>query len=408
MTGQSALSLGVVSPFSKQQPAGVPVSERMLPEYFQDADYQTFMVGKWHLGFKQPVFRPNNRGFEHFYGHLTGGVGYWDHVHGGGLDWQRNGTTLREQGYTTHLMRDEYLRLIRERDAQRPFFLYIAFNAPHLPGEAPQFALEAYQELPNTNRRLHAAMVSEMDEAIGALMEALREQHLLANTLIWFMSDNGGLNPLTFQPALRSFATLLDRLFGERSVPVRFLEFLRVNALYGGADNQPLRGGKQTVYEGGTRVPSFVYWAGTLTTAIVSDVVTASDVLPTLLSATDLPPATKAIAGLDRWPVILGRSEARASDYLITGFDGEAIIRYPWKLIVPNATEPELYQIDQDPAEQFDLAVEHPELTQRLQLALTAAPRAEPLNLPLWRVLGDPDFFGGIEDRPPWSEWQPE
>jgi arylsulfatase A-like enzyme len=165
-----------------------------MPEYFRDAGYQTFLVGKWHLGFREPAYRPTSRGFDHFYGHLTGGIGFWDHVHGGGLDWQRNGETLREEGYSTHLMAAEIDRLIAQRDPSKPMFLYAAFNAPHLPNEAPEETIAQYAHINDPNRRVHAAMVSELDAAIGQLLATLDEQGMLENTLVWFMSDNGGLN----------------------------------------------------------------------------------------------------------------------------------------------------------------------------------------------------------------------
>ena len=261
MSGVSAISLGVLSPFSKLQPAGLPISRRLLPQYFQNAGYQTLMVGKWHLGFRQSQFHPNARGFDHFYGHVTGGIGYWDHVHGGGLDWQRNGATLREDGYSTHLLRDEAIRMIEARDADKPVFLYLAFNAPHLPGEAPEYALSPYAGLVDHDRRLHAGMVSEMDAAIGALLLTLEKHDLADNTLIWFMSDNGGLNPSAFPPAAVSVMSTLDSWFEERELPLRALEFARVNVLRGAADNAPLRGGKQNVYEGGIRVPALGFLA---------------------------------------------------------------------------------------------------------------------------------------------------
>lgn len=122
MTSRNNQSLGVYSPMSKLIPTGLPLSEKIMPEYFKEAGYQTFMVGKWHLGFRQEAYRPNARGFDYFYGNLTGGIGYWDHIHGGGLDWQRNGKSLREEGYATHLQAADIEQLIEQRDQSTPFF----------------------------------------------------------------------------------------------------------------------------------------------------------------------------------------------------------------------------------------------------------------------------------------------
>ncbi len=142
------------------------------------------MVGKWHLGHATTAMLPMARGFESVYGHYTGGVGYWDHVHGGGLDWHRDGVALRQEGYATHLQADEAVRLIRERDASRPLFLYTAFSAPHLPNEAPPEAVARYAHIDNENRRIHAAMVDELDRAIGRMVAALEEQQMLDDTMI--------------------------------------------------------------------------------------------------------------------------------------------------------------------------------------------------------------------------------
>lgn len=404
MTGRSAVSLGVVAPFSKHQPAGLPRSHRVLPEYLKDAGYQTLLVGKWHLGFRQRQYTPNARGFDHFYGHVTGGIGYWDHVHGGGLDWQRNGVTVREDGYATHLMRDEAVKLIRERDRERPFFLYLAFNAPHLPGEAPADSLAPYDHIENSDRRLHAGMVTELDDAIGAVRDVMLEQGITDSTLIWFMSDNGGLNPSTFPPIAVQYMSVLDDWLGARELPLRALEFARVNMLRGGADNHPLRGGKQTVYEGGIRVPSIIYWPGTLSPGVQAGMVTALDVLPTLLSAANLTPDAANLMGEDQWPALASGTTTKTTSYYATAFGNEAIVQFPWKLIETGSGDPQLYRLNEDPLEQRNLAGELPDQLQELQLALATVERGEPLNLPVWRVVSDPDFFGGAVDRPPWSE----
>lgn len=404
MTSQSAISLGVISPFSKQQPAGVPESYPFLPTFFQNADYQTFMVGKWHLGFRAPQFLPTARGFDHFYGHLTGGIGYWDHVHGGGLDWQRNGKTLREQGYSTHLMRDEAIRVIENREQDRPFFLYLAFNAPHLPGEAPEASMALYSELSNRDRQLHSAMVSEMDTAIGAIMQSLRNQGLIEDTLVWFLSDNGGLNPSFAPQGIKRVMTFLDDLYGEQELPLQILEFVRVNMLHGAGDNSPLRAGKQSVYEGGIRVPALVSWPGVLPSTRYTGVVTALDVLPTLLSATGIPAKENDFVGQDRWYSLKASVASSGSRYHVIGLDGEALVSFPWKLVIRNDDSLSLYNLKDDPTESRDVASLHAAQVERLRAAIAATPRAEPINLAVWKLIGDPDFFGGEEDRPPWTD----
>jgi arylsulfatase A-like enzyme len=197
MTGRSPTRLGVVQPISKNSREGLPLEERVLPEFLAAAGYQTVMAGKWHLGHASRGYLPLARGFEQFYGHVTGGIGYWDKVHGGGYDWQRNGVTLREDGYSTRLIAEEAVRLIRERDPERPLFLYASFNAPHMPNEAPPETIERYAHVENPFRRLHAAMVTELDTGVGEIVDALEGEGLRENTLLFFMSDNGGLKDLS-------------------------------------------------------------------------------------------------------------------------------------------------------------------------------------------------------------------
>lgn len=409
LTGKSSQALGIYSPLSKLNPTGLPLTEKLMPEYFRDAGYQTFLVGKWHLGFREPAYRPTARGFDHFYGHLTGGIGFWDHVHGGGLDWQRNGETLREEGYSTHLMADEIDRLIARRDPSKPMFLYAAFNAPHLPNEAPEENIAQYAHIDDPNRRVHAAMVSELDAAIGQLMATLDEQGMLENTLVWFMSDNGGLNPAANSEAMVRWSRRLEDWFG-RPLPFTLLEFVRTNALDGGSDNTPLRKGKKSIYEGGARVPSVIYWKGGVSPSLSSQMVTVRDVLPTLLEAVSVPGGDGSIEsvadfhGANQWLSMISGVPKQAPDYLINAADGEALYRYPWKLLALKSGDIELYRLDNDPTESVDLSTAQPEKMAELQQALDEYPRGESVHVPLWRSMMDIDFFGGEEDRAPWSE----
>ncbi|MDB3967144.1 sulfatase-like hydrolase/transferase, partial [Porticoccaceae bacterium] len=106
MTGKSPRKLGISRAIAKNQQLGLGLDERIMPQYLNQLGYQSLMVGKWHLGNYTPAYAPPARGFGHFYGFLSGGIGYWDHNHGGGHDWQRNGKTVREEGYATHLLGD--------------------------------------------------------------------------------------------------------------------------------------------------------------------------------------------------------------------------------------------------------------------------------------------------------------
>jgi len=401
MTGKSPQRLGIYRQFAKNAVSGLPVKELTLADHLKRVGYQTWLVGKWHLGHARQAFHPNARGFDHFYGHVTGGVGYWDHVHGGGLDWQRNGTTLRETGYSTHLLADEALSLIQNRDQARPFFLYASFNAPHLPNEAPNESLAAYADIESPLRRVHAAMVTELDGAIGRLVGALRQSGELDNTLIWFMSDNGGLNRDAGLGFVEVSETLQD-WFGV-PLPITVLEFIRTNALDGGSDNTPLRFGKGSVYEGGVRVPSVVYWPDRLDPHHTDSMMTVQDVLPTVLAAggIDIPAD---LDGQNLWPVLTQQDTLNPVDYVTMGQSGaQAYYSWPWKLITDGESY-RLYHLESDPLESADLALQHPKRVDDLRQRLLTAPRAESRHIPIYKVMWDPDFFGGEENRPPWAD----
>ncbi|MEO1048468.1 MAG: arylsulfatase [Pseudomonadota bacterium] len=407
MTGKSPMRLGVFAPLSKLNPTGLPLEEKTLADRLKSADYQTALVGKWHLGPRNLAYHPNNRGFDHFFGHLTGGIGYYDKVHGGGYDWQRNGLTVRDDRYATHLIADEAIRLIEARDAERPLFLYAAFGAPHLPNEAPDVAIEAYGEIANPNRRAHAAMVSELDTAIGRIHAALVEQGLDENTLIWFLSDNGGLYPSNPARHLPDFLTgpVAANLLSVEMTP-RFLEFVTTNLRDGAADNRPFAGGKQTVAEGGVRVPSFVRWPGQFAPQGYNHMVTVQDIAPTLLAVAGEPIADLSFDGRNVWSALSTGTPAATKDYVVatrTLSQSDALYRYPYKLI-EDAQGQRLYNLDNDPLETKDLSANEPDTVARLSKALAAFPKGENVAIPLQQVVNDPDFFGGVEDREPWAE----
>jgi arylsulfatase A-like enzyme len=403
MTGKSPMRLGINRPISKNQQLGLPLEETILPQYLARAGYQSLMVGKWHLGHYTPDQFPQARGFEHFYGQLTGGIGYWDHNHGGGHDWQRNGTTLREEGYSTQLIADEVIRVLAERDQSRPTFFYVAFNAPHLPNEAPDEIVSEYAKIENEKRRAHAGMVSVLDREIGRVIAAFESEGMLENTIVIFSSDNGGLVRDAVPPGVQKFADLLVSVFG-RPVPIAGLEFLVSNVDDGGSDNSPLPRGKGSVAEGGSRVPAAIWWPGRLEDGIHHDFMTISDVLPTLLDAIghgDSIPDD--LDGRSQWAALRGDSKgSETRDYVVSGYVGMALYRAPWKLIDPES--PRLYHIFNDPREEKDVASEHPAIVEALVAAANAWPRGPHSELSMLDILLDPDSFGGPEDREPWAD----
>jgi arylsulfatase A-like enzyme len=405
LTGEWAIRLGVLRPLSKNAPRGLPLDRRTLAQHLKTAGYQTALVGKWHLGYLERAYNPNARGFDSYYGHVTGGIGYWDHVHGGGYDWQRDGATLREDGYTTHLIAAEAERVISERDPEKPLFLMVAFNAPHLPNEAPPDALARAAHIADPRRRAHAAMIGEMDRGIGGIVGALEREGMADDTIVWFMSDNGGLNPDTVpRPYVRIVETA-KRWLGE-PLPTRILRFMQMNVEEGGADNAPFRMGKQSIYEGGVRVPALAVWPGRIPAARVTQRVTVADVMPTLLEAAGVPADAAAHSdGAPRLDLLEGNdSPAPAPDFVTIAQDGTAFYRGDWKLIALASGGTELYDLAADPTESTDLAGSEGARVAEFSEALAAVPRGEDVGLPLWRIIWDPDEFGGEERGPPMAE----
>jgi arylsulfatase A-like enzyme len=177
MTGRYPMRYGlqvdVVRPNAKY---GLSLEERMLPQALREAGYATRMVGKWHLGSFEERYRPLARGFDHHYGHLLGAIDYFTHLRDRKPDWYRDGKPLIEEGYSTELLGAEAVKIIRDHDAAKPLFLYVAFNATHAPLQAPASYLEPYKDLPDPERRLKAAMTAAMDQQIGRIADAIEKE----------------------------------------------------------------------------------------------------------------------------------------------------------------------------------------------------------------------------------------
>ncbi len=349
LTGRIPLRLGVDRPIEMQ--GGLPTRERLLPEVLREAGYRTAIAGKWHLGLHHVRYHPHNRGFESAYGHLGPAVDYWTHIFEGGLDWHRDGKALDEDGYSTELIGKEAERVIRGRGDGNPFFLYVAFNAPHTPLQAPEAAVERYGALRNPNRRVYAAVVSEMDRAVGGIIEALDEEGLLPSTLVVFASDNGG-------------------------------------AVRMGAENAPLRDGKGGAFEGGIRVPALVWMPDRIEGGgTFSQMMTVTDWLPTLAAAAGIEGgADQATDGIDMWPALAeGATAERTEPYVVGVFGNFAVIDGDWKYVkaVPRrGTEAAeyLFRLDLDPEESNDLAASSPQRLEAMRAQLEAFPRAQTVS----------------------------
>ena len=377
MTGRDPMRLGVaygvIMPWDN---IGVNPAEHFMPESFGAAGYQTAMVGKWHLGHAQMTYHPNERGFEHFYGHLHTEVGFYPpFANVGGKDFQVNGVTADDEGYETYLLADEVSRYIRERDTQKPFFIYMPFIAPHTPLDAPAELQEKYKDIDTdlpparsnqtdstrriskmlmreSARPMYAAVVDGMDQAIGQVLNTLDEEGLSDNTIVLFFSDNGG--------AAYS---------------------------YGGADNAPLRGGKGETFEGGIRVVSLMRWPEKLQGGQIFDqVMTVMDVFPTLADAAGVDPLnTFEFDGSSLWPSISeGTTHTRedmimfASEIPIYGSFKLTAFDDTWKLVQEMEQDPlsttvtnYLFKIADDPNEYNNLAAEYPDIVVSMSKAIS-------------------------------------
>lgn len=361
MTGRYPMRLGlqcgVVRPWAKH---GLPLDEQTLPSVLAEAGYTTAICGKWHLGHVSPDYLPTRRGFDHQYGHYNGALDYFTHIRDGGHDWHRDDKPNYDEGYATNLIGEAAAQIVAEHDKSKPLFLYVPFNAPHTPLQAPEEYIRRYADMPNKQRRIYAAMVTCMDDAIGRIVNALDvNDYPEGRTLIFFCSDNGGIP--------------------------RF------------GSNRELRAGKGTLYEGGVRVPAVMVWKDRLRAgSVVREPLHIVDLYPTLIRLAGVRhEQSKQLDGKDAWPTI-GSGRPSPHEFILhnwTPFHG-AIRQGDWKLVHnghvgANITEPpaketwELFNIRHDPSEKNDLSDEQPEVMTQLQekLAELAKTAVEP-NIP--------------------------
>jgi arylsulfatase A-like enzyme len=316
---------------------GLPLDQPTLAERLKAAGYVTGMVGKWHVGYK-PELTPPKRGFDEFYGFLSGAHNY---LPGGRRSELRRGmeTITGEKEYLTDAFGREAVAFIQKNKA-RPFFLYLPFNAVHSPLEAGEQHLKRVEGIADPKRRTYAAMTVAMDDAVGRVLETLRREGLEENTLIFFLSDNGGPTPQTT------------------------------------SSNAPLRGYKGQVWEGGIRIPFMVQWKGKVPAGTVSsDPVISLDIVPTVLAAAGKPasPDDK-FDGVDLLPHLSGEKSGLPHDVLYWRFHAKQAIRSgDWKLVKEQRQGRwELYNLADDIGETKDLAERMPEKVKELERAWQA------------------------------------
>ncbi len=329
MTGRMPHTIGSQFNLADYTKQGVPTQETFFSNVLQNAGYKTGIVGKWHLG-NEPQYRPNQRGFDYFYGMLGGGHVYHtkDFVSAKGFDpkntnvWEyktplmENNEFASEKGYEknlyiTDMLTDAGIGFIeRESTKKQPFFLLMSYNAPHTPEEAKAEDEQALKEIlgdkaaKDPMRLTYTAMVYGVDRGVERIVKTLKEKNLYDNTLIVFLSDNGG----------------------------------RLNSA--NARNTPLRAGKTSTYEGGIRVPMFWHWPqGKLPGTNYKHVVSSLDLYPTLIAlAGATPPTGKQLDGKNILADVRTNKNTRETEPLFfmmhqpdTGNNQAAVVLNNWK-----------------------------------------------------------------------------
>jgi arylsulfatase A-like enzyme len=335
---------------SPEMTLGMDLREVMISQPLRDAGYATGVVGKWDGG-RARRFLPLQRGFDTYYGFANTGIDYWTHERYGVPSLFRGNDRIKEEGYATDLFRREALQFI-ERNKDRPFFLYVPFNAPHGASsltdrgvQAPDEAIRLYPDKdPMARRTKYMACVTHMDRAIGAMLDLLKKHGLEEETLVIFHSDNGGSGP---------------------------------------ADNSPLRGHKSQMFEGGFRVPCIVRGPGKVPAGTTSDAFLSSlEVFPTLVAAAGAKlPEGVILDGFDMLPVLQGtRRTSRIEMFWERRLDRAARVGpYKW---VESAAGGGLFDLSHDLSEKNDLSRSKPQVLEDVKARFaawrTAMDQAEP------------------------------
>ena len=340
LMGRPASRFGILAPIAGRSELSLPLGKPTLASFLRDTGYETALIGKWHLGLK-PEVGPRQYGFDHSYGYLHGQIDQFSHIYkNGDRTWHRDEKFIDEKGHATDLMAGEAIRMIQAGDKSKPFFLYVSFSVPHYPLQEEEKWVKPYESrIANKSRRLYAASMTHMDDALGRILRALEEKNLATETLVVFMSDNG---------AQENWMVTEGEYEGRHGPNDRL------------GDNLPFRGWKGSCYEGGIRVPALFYKPGALAPCQVNLPFHVIDLVPTLadFAQAKVPPSMEA-EGIDIRPALTGKFlPVERTLYWNTG--GQlAVRRGDWKLIHngPSLTEgtDELYNIAEDPYEKKNL-----------------------------------------------------
>lgn len=389
MTGRYPIRFGLArAVIPPQRDFGLPVRETTLGEVLKRLGYKRRGVfGKWHLGHRRSKWHPLKQGFTRFHGHYNGAIDYFRLTRENERDWHTDYETSTQQGYATDLIAAAAAEFIQEAAREdAPYFCYVPFNAPHSPFQAPADAIEKFggqaedgkSGRKKRNRVIYQAMVWQMDQGIGRILDAVRESGEAHNTLVLFFSDNGGVG-------------------GLRDL------------------NTPLRGSKLTVYEGGIRVPACISWPARLQPGERShDVFGYIDVFPTLVAAAGYeagPLVERPLDGVNMLPVLEGIGKhpvwtkvAERPWFSYHGQGGEqtehiSVTQRGWKLKVngprlrgvrqlgDGTNRVELFHLSEDPHEQTDLSAAMPDRVRQMgRLLVRHRTQQPPIGVPRYSV----------------------
>lgn len=379
-----------------QRPKFVPKDIPLLPEKLKSAGYDTHMVGKWHLGFCNWNYTPTYRGFDTFFGYYSGVEDYYTRMQDDGFDFRFN-TSVYHGGdgvYSAQLYAERAEEIIRNHDQKKPLFLYLPIQSVHGPLEVPKRFEDQCSHIQAKDRRIYCGMVSALDEAFQNVSQALEDSGIARNMLLIFTTDNGA-------------------------------------AVYNAGNNWPLRGGKHTVWEGGTRGAAFVYSSNLLSkTGYTNDeLIHAVDWFPTILEAAGVK-AEDTIDGVSQLQTIISGASSQRTEFVYNIdelWNRSAIRMGDYKLIVGNAgafndwylppevaqssqqhnasadlpdfqqmPEEMLFNVREDPTERNDLAEKEPQTLQRLKDRLAFWMKSlVPAQNPPKDPKSDPKNFGG-------------
>lgn len=365
LSGRYPQNAGVSSILAGHRRAtGLPNTVPTLPSLLKEHGYSCYMSGKWHLGLADGC-RPENHGFDRWFGHMAGCIDYYSHIFYWGMNQKGPGVNpthdLWEDGkevwdngnYMTHAIVDKAIEYIREaRESEQPFMLYVPFNAPHYPMHAPEEYMCRFSHL-SWDRQVMAAMLSCVDDGVGEIMAELERQGIAENTMSIFTSDNG--------PSRESRNWLDGNL----------------DPYYGGTSGG-LKGHKFSLFEGGIRLPGLVHWPAEMESNQVIDAPVASmDVLPTILDILGEPPPQK-IDGQSILPLLKGGGHPPEREICWSQGNQLAMRKGKWKLVLNGqlveGEDPQedifLSNIEEDMAENTNLAEDESALCKELSNSL--------------------------------------